>query len=289
MNETLKQFTADLATALKARLESPELKEFIEKTKATGDDRTFEVVMSTSDEDRQGDALDQSKWYLKYFGMNPVVLFAHNYASFPVGIATDLQVKGDETVVTGKFAPAGVNPEADIACSLYQAGILKAVSPGYIQNDDGTRELLEISFCSVPAGRYALSLRQVQKIGLSSRELVTKGFFTETKAASAGDRCELDDGTPGILADDDDHPGTLVCVPAENKSNETQQDMNNELEKHLKAEHERHGAGVAKAIENFEAKSGDSKEGADNTEAEKAIEEFKSAISERTARISTSA
>ncbi|MGA7523907.1 MAG: hypothetical protein WBW84_15755 [Acidobacteriaceae bacterium] len=110
--------------------------------------------MSTSDEDRQGDSLDQSRWDLKYYTMNPVVLWAHNYQGFPIGIVTDIEIKGNEAVATGKFAPAGINPEADIACALYQQKILRAVSPGYIQNDDGTRELLEVSFCPVPAGRY---------------------------------------------------------------------------------------------------------------------------------------
>src|SRR6202008_4697036 len=79
--------------------------------------------------------------------------------------------------------PEGVNPEADIACKLYQQKILRAVSPGYIQNDDGSRELLEVSFCPVPAGRYALSLRQVSALGVNTRDLVAKGFFYETKGA----------------------------------------------------------------------------------------------------------
>ncbi|HEV2484886.1 MAG TPA: hypothetical protein VGT08_05085 [Terracidiphilus sp.] len=61
--------------------------DFVSKVKASGDDRTFEVVMSTSDEDRQGDALDQSKWDLKYYTMNPVVLWAHNYSSLRMNSA----------------------------------------------------------------------------------------------------------------------------------------------------------------------------------------------------------
>ena len=182
-DETLKIFSADLAKELKMKLQSQQIADFVDTVKASGDDRTFEVVMSTSDEDRQGDELDQSKWELKYFDLNPVVLWAHNYQSFPIGIVTDIQIEGNKAVATGKFAPKGINPEADMACALYQEKILRTVSPGYIQNDDGTRELLELSFCPVPAGRYALSLRQVRSLGLSTRELVTKGFFFETKGA----------------------------------------------------------------------------------------------------------
>jgi hypothetical protein len=164
--------------------------------------------MSTADEDRQGDALDQSKWDLKYFVLNPVVLFAHNYSSFPIGVVDDIKIEGNQAVATGHFAPEGVNPDADIACKLYQDKILKAVSPGYIQNDDGTRELLEVSFCPVPAGRYALTLRQVGRLGVSTRELVTKGFYYEMKGAvpyaDHGTADEAWDGPAEVKACGDD-------------------------------------------------------------------------------------
>ena len=284
MNETLKTFSDEVAKALKAKLESPEFASFIAQTKTVGEDRTFEVVMSTSDEDRQGDALDQSGWDLKYFNLNPVVLWAHNYSGFPIGIVTDIKIEGDKAIATGKFAPAGINPEADLACKLYQEGILKTVSPGYIQNDDGTRELLEMSFCSVPAGRYALSMRQVAAIGYSTPELIAKGFFykpPESKAEGdpkAGDTCELDDGTPGVLAEDPKNPGRLVCVPTEDKSakNEPKENMKNDLEKNLKAEHERHGEAVGKAIDEFSEKcmKSEKSEGV----LDKAIEEYKDAM-----------
>jgi hypothetical protein len=45
-----------------------------------------------------------------------------------------------------------------MACAPYQEKILRAISPGYIQNDYGTRELLEVSFCPVPAGRYSATI-----------------------------------------------------------------------------------------------------------------------------------
>jgi len=277
MNEPLKQFSEQLAAELKAKLASSETAEFVKQTKASGDDRSFEVVMSTSDEDRQGDELDQSKWDLKYFNMNPVVLWAHNYSSFPIGAIEDIKAEGNETIATGKFAPAGLNPESDLACSLYQEKILRAVSPGYIQNDDGTRELLEVSFCPVPAGRYALSLRQVGRLGVSTQDLVTKGFFYEekkNKSPQVGDACQLDDGTPGVLAEDDKNPGDLVCVPERNKSQETS--MKTELEKTFKAEHERHGEAVGKAIDEFGEKclKGEKAEG----HLDKAIEEYTKAM-----------
>ena len=274
MDDNLKQFTEKLALELKAKFASSEIADFVTKAKASGDDRTFEVVMSTSDEDRQGDSLDQSGWDFKYFDMNPVCLWAHNYQGFPIGIITDITIQGDKAIATGKFAPAGINPEADLACALYQEKILRAVSPGYIQNDDGTRELLEVSFCPVPAGRYALSMRQVRNLGLSTRELITKGFFykkappPKEKAPAVGDHCELDDGTPGVLADDPKSPGEMVCVPERDKSEKTNNNnVDNELTKKLKAEHERHGKAVGKAIDEF-----------GKSESEKAIDEYKDAM-----------
>jgi hypothetical protein len=273
MKDALKQFSEKLAEDLRTTFASQEIKDFVAATKASGDDRSFEVVMSTADEDRQGDSLDQSRWDLKYYTMNPVVLWAHNYSSFPIGAIDDIRIEGDKAIATGKFAPAGVNPDADLACALYQQKILRAVSPGYIQNDDGTRELLEVSFCPVPAGRYALSLRQVSTLGISTQELVTKGFFyregtppqATEKSPQIGDSCEMADGTPGELAEDDKKPGALICVPS--KSNKSE-NMNEELNKKFKAEHERHGKAFAKAIDDYGAKA----------EEEKSIDEFEKAI-----------
>lgn len=396
MKDDLKQFTEDVAAKIKAAFASQSVEDFIAKTKASGEDRTFEVVMSTADEDRQGDSLDQSKWDLKYYAMNPVVLWAHDYSSIPIGIVTEIETKGNETIATGKFAPEGINSQADTICALYQAKVIRAVSPGYIQNDDGTRELLELSFCPVPAGRYALSLRQVGQTGYSTRELVTKGVFYETKGAvpyhdygnadldaewdgpaevkacgddidklksicawfdsedpdvkssyklphhrasdrkavwkgvsaagnalmgsrggvqipekdlpgvkahlakhykdfgktppwdeksekspQIGDHCEMRDGTPGVLAEDGKNPGTLVCVPSKQSKSET---MNDELEKNIKAEHERHGKAVAKHIDEFEKKAVRDHEEPDGDEEKvykehrKAIDEFEKAL-----------
>lgn len=257
MNDDLKQFSEQLALELKAKLATPEVADFVQKAKSAGDDRTFEVVFSTSDEDRQGDSLDQSKWDLKDYVKNPILLWAHNYGGFPIGVIDDIEIQGERSIAKGHFAPVGVNPEADMACALYQAKILRAVSPGYIQHDDGTRELLEVSFCPVPAGRNALSLRQVERLGVSTRDLVSKGFFYDDsppisiseKAQKPGDSCELEDGTPGVMAEQD---GKLVCVPAEAKEIKSDESMN-ELEKNLTAEHERHGGEIGKAIDEFKS------------------------------------
>jgi hypothetical protein len=254
MNETIKKFTTDLLKDFQASLVKNQT--VVAAIKAADDASTFKVVVSTSAEDRQGDELDQSKWNLTNFKANPVVLWAHDYYSLPIGVCTGITVENGELVAEGKFAPGELNPLAAQIAGLYNEGYIKATSVGYIKHEDETLELLEFSFVPVPANPFALSMRQMKKLNLNIPQLVMKGLSFEAKAEQVGDKCETDDDGLGILADDPNNPGALVCVPAEggkSKSNENDGDMNNELSKNLKAEQERHGEAVAKAIDEFKA------------------------------------
>jgi len=299
--ESVKAFTKELAVKLKSNLEDPKTARFIEKLATTSQDALvhFEVVMSTDDEDRQGDELDQKLWNFEYFDLNPVVLWAHDYESMPVGMVTGHTIKGSQTIVTGVFAPSEIYEWAGTCAGMYKAKFLNAVSPGYLLDEKGNRELLEVSFCPVPAGRFAISTQEMRALKTNTRELVTKGFsFMEkevtpiAKTPQIGDTCELTDGSPGVLATDDDNPGTLVCVPAAGgktiKNNNTT--MKDELDKKLKAEHGRHGKAIAKAIDEFDekcmkcVKAQDDEEekkahGADHAEhLDKAVDEFTKAV-----------
>ena len=122
-------------------------------------------MTSTQDMDRQGDAVDQNLWDLTNYLNNPVVLWAHDYSSLPIGMATNIEkqtVAGQTVLVAeGKFAPAEANPFAQQVRTLYDAGIVRATSVGFIPNtmrmdgkSDQGNELLEFSF--VPgAGKSA--------------------------------------------------------------------------------------------------------------------------------------
>ena len=122
---------------------------------------------------------------------------------------------------------------------------------------------------------------------VSTQELITKGFFYEEKKEKSpqiGDSCQLDDGTPGVLAEDSKNPGELVCVPERDKS-QSSETMKSDLPKQFKAENERHGKAVGKTIDEFGKKclaEKSAKEnqdnGADNSETDKAIDEFKDAL-----------
>lgn len=253
---------------LAARLSDSALKVFAEKVKGASDDDagSFEVVVSTADPDRQGDTIDQAKWDLSMYKMNPVVLWGHDYYSLPIGLCESIEVddKGN-LVAKGKFAPASANPFAQQVRQLYDSKIVRATSVGYIPagmrmdgKDAEGNELLEFSFVPVPANAYALSLRDMQafeKKGIDFAELLLKGIRF-TKAAQAGDSCQMDDGTLGTYGEASD--GTLICQPKEDRSAKSDDDEqpNSEtaeeaLREDLKAEHGRHTDEVSKCIDKF--------------------------------------
>ena len=424
MKESLKQFSAELLKDFQAALLKNQ--PVVSGIKAAEDGGTFKVIISTSDEDRQGDMIDQSKWKLDNYEKNPVVLWAHDYSTPPIGICTGISIQNGKLVAEGKFAPSELNSFAGEIAGLYEAGYINTTSVGYIQHEDGELELLEFSFVPVPANPFALSIRDTKRMNLNMAELVMKGLSFATKgpvpykshgieedtdaawdgpaqvkacgddldklksicawfdgenadkksayklphheaesmkanwrgvaaamgalmgsrggvkipegdkkavyshlkrhyaefgkeapdyekaielfdilkkspelmepvnkSPQVGDACELDDGTPGVLAENPKDPGQMICVPERDKSQKTETDMNNELTKKLKAEHERHSKAVAKHIDEFDTKAMADEEGAtegkahkededanDNSEHEKAIEEFKDALDE---------
>ncbi len=196
--EALKKLSTETRAFLAERIADAALKTFVEKTKAAEDSGEFEVVISTSNQDRAGDELDQSEWDLSFYKANPIVLWAHDYYSLPIGITESIDASSGKLVAKGKFAPASANPFAQQVRQLYDAKIVRATSVGYIPRDmrqDGKseagNELLEFSFVPVPANPYALSLREVSDFmskGLDLAGLATKGIsFRITKGVVPAD------------------------------------------------------------------------------------------------------
>ncbi len=217
MNETLKResaikFTDEVKTKLQAYFESDEFRSFAAKTKAATDAGSFEVVISTADIDRQGETIDQNGWDTDQYAKNPVVLWAHDYFSLPIGIAEEIRHDGDKLIAKGRFAPAEANPFAQQVRQLYDLKIVRATSVGFIVREmDGKKitkaELLEFSFVPVPANPFALSLSQARHLDLAM--IAAKGLAIETKAE--GDPCTMEDGAEGEY-----HPnpeGVMVCMP----------------------------------------------------------------------------
>lgn len=218
MNETFKKLTEKIKAELAEHLQTKEMQEFIKSAKAATDAGSFEVVISTADIDRQGETVSQDGWDLSFYKLNPVVLWAHDYFSLPIGIATEIEVKDGKLIAKGMFAPADANPFAQQVRRLYDLKIVRATSVGFIplETDGKTivkAELLEFSFVPVPANPFALSLRKAQELGLDLLMLATKGLKFETKQdePKEGDPCTMEDGTEGIMKPDAE--GNLVCMP----------------------------------------------------------------------------
>lgn len=191
MNETYKQFSEQIKAELAAALQSDAMQKAIAAMKAATDDAgSFEVVISTADRDRQGEVVDQNGWELDFYRTNPIVLWAHDYCSLPIGMADTIEVKDGKLVAHGHFAPEAANPFAQQVRRLYDLKIVRATSVGFIPKEtDGENimkaELLEFSFVPVPANPFALSLAKAQELGFDTATLAMKGltFSNETKAA----------------------------------------------------------------------------------------------------------
>jgi HK97 family phage prohead protease len=129
--------------------------------------RRFTFVASTDAVDREGDILFPGGWQLDSYKENPVILWAHESWSYPIGRATDIGVQDNKLMVTVQFTPADVNPDGYRVYKLVEAGFVNAVSVGFrprswVWNDEHAgydfqeNELLEVSVVPVPANQEAL-------------------------------------------------------------------------------------------------------------------------------------
>jgi len=212
--KTLEKMSAEVKAELLNAMNTKAMQEAIARIKQATDSGTFEVIISTADTDRSGEIVDQAGWDLTNYKANPIVLWAHDYTMLPIGVADEIIVKDGKLVAMGHFAPADANPFAQQVRRLYDAKIVRTTSVGFIvKESEGNTitkaELLEFSFVPVPANPYALSLRQINDLGVNKEILATKGINIVEKAE--GDTCTLDDGTEGVMTPDAD--GNLVCTP----------------------------------------------------------------------------
>lgn len=200
----LKKFSEKIKGEVMKALE--ERREFLANIKDAGEAGTFEVIASSESVDRQGEIVMQEGIDIKNYMNNPVILFGHDYWSLPIGKATEIVRQAGKTVVRGVFASAEANPLAQQVRKLYEEGILKAVSIGFIPKEyNGNQitksELLELSFVPVPANpealsvlnlvkerglqkEYAFVLKSMQKSGIKLSEPLEE-FISEEKEEEA--------------------------------------------------------------------------------------------------------
>lgn len=189
MKDVLKKISEELAVEILEKFASVEVRTLIEDTKALSDSETgtFEVVITTENLDRYQEVIKLDGWDLAHYRNNPIVLWGHDHNQ-PIGMATSVEIVDGKMIAKGKFAPT---PKAQEVRQLYDFGIIKATSVGFIEKErEGNlitkAELLEFSFVSVPANPYALSLAMEKE--LSVNELVTKGLLFIDEAGTVSDQ-----------------------------------------------------------------------------------------------------
>ena len=130
-------------------------------------------VASEETPDRSGDVIEANGWDLDGYKINPVVMFAHNYAVPPIGTASNVWVKNKQLLSTIRFDAE--DPFASFLQGKYKRGVMRAVSVGFrplefdtAPDGDGKKgmfanyvfkkvELLEISMVPVPMHPRALA------------------------------------------------------------------------------------------------------------------------------------
>jgi len=156
----------------------------IEKDTKAMKPRTVVARISTTSIDRDGEVLLPSGIDLKDFRKNPVVLLNHDQGGLPVGRALSVKRQSDGIIAEVQFAerptghPSSVEWIPDTIFNLFQQGILKAFSVGFIPLEmreptdrdfkkfgDDVRNviskwsLLEFSVVNVPSNQDSLVLQ----------------------------------------------------------------------------------------------------------------------------------
>lgn len=173
-------------------------------------------VVSTPDEARDGHVIDQSSWLLDAYRSNPVVLWAHDYDTPPIGKALDVSVQDGKLHATVQW-----DVETVLGATVarqYEEGYLSAVSVGwrshaivsraglekdhpYYSAEGGLlfreNEMLEFSAVPVPADPGALAIRglpppKLRDMTIDEAQEWLRGVVTVPAPASGPPKIGLD-------------------------------------------------------------------------------------------------
>jgi HK97 family phage prohead protease len=148
------------------------------------DGMTF--VLSDETPDRHGDIVKADGWDLADFNKNPIALFGHN-SNFMVGSWKDVRVEKAQLLGELVPAPKGTSERADEIIRFAEAGVLKAVSVGFVPIERKIRRgpdqefegftftkqaLVECSLCAVGANPNALAVAKALNLSSDARKLV---------------------------------------------------------------------------------------------------------------------
>ena len=140
-------------------------------------EKTITAYVSTDARDRMDESVSPDGVDLSRYRKNPVVLWAHDYSTPPIGKSVWIKKDGNGLISKMQFADT---PFAQEIFSLYKGGFMKAFSIGFIPKEteqgDGEKkprwtykksELLEYSAVPVPANPEALMMAVKQGILVS--------------------------------------------------------------------------------------------------------------------------
>jgi HK97 family phage prohead protease/HK97 family phage major capsid protein len=157
-----------------------------------------EYILSDRSVDRYGDVVDSDGWVLDNFKRNPVSLFNHN-SDFPIGRWKNLGVRDGALRGHLELAPKGTSPRIDEIRALVEAGILQAVSVGFMPLESGPRtkggnhytrqELVECSLVAIPANANALAVAKSLRVSDETVSLVfakqgAEGLVTRNRGSN---------------------------------------------------------------------------------------------------------
>ena len=181
-----------------------------------GGKRSVRVVASSAAVDSYDEIVEQS-WDLSRFLANPVILWAHQSRSMPIGYASDVGLVSGNLEMTINFVDEKANPMAPQVYESYKQGSMRAVSVGFYPRDvrmemrDGkevfvlaNNVLLECSCTPIGANPEALAKQHAL---IRSKALATKG--QELRGASASNE------SPGASASKE-LPGAERAIATEN-------------------------------------------------------------------------
>lgn len=129
--------------------------------------RDVTFTITTAARDRESDTLAADGWKVDNYLKNPVVLWAHDYRSLPIGRSKSLSRTEGGLSSVAEFASRDLNPLGDTVLRMIRAKYLNATSVGFNPMkwawnetaggvDFVEHELLEYSVVPVPANPEAL-------------------------------------------------------------------------------------------------------------------------------------
>jgi HK97 family phage prohead protease len=158
-------------------------------------ERQVKVIASDGSIDLMGDILEPRGAELDQYRKNPVVLAQHA-SDAPIARCSDIHVENAAVLATIDFPPAGTSERSDEYLALLKAGVLNAVSVGFLPIDreplrdtGGWRyrrwSLLELSIVSVPANPAALVVERSYRRGGAERSPAPRPRSTLDYAGTA--------------------------------------------------------------------------------------------------------